>query len=178
MSERRRAVELARHIREVEGRSIAQVAERLGRSPARVKAYFYDPTGEKARAVRGDTSACAAAAAPYTQPRNGKGDAYRYCKRCHPGGNPAQVDGKVVLEWQKRDGRLLSSYDWSAHACETPRWHRGPAAQRGGVADSELRQRARPQLGACWRSGTDRSGHTPATGSVPPKQRGVVSCCP
>ena len=64
MSERRRAVELARHIREVEGRSIAQVAERLGRSPARVKAYFYDPTGEKARAVRGDTSACAAAARP------------------------------------------------------------------------------------------------------------------
>jgi hypothetical protein len=21
----------------------------------------------------------------YTQPRNGKGDAYAYCKRCHPG---------------------------------------------------------------------------------------------
>jgi Homeodomain-like domain len=42
--ERRRAVALARHYREVEGLSIAQIADRLGRSPATVKAYFYDPS--------------------------------------------------------------------------------------------------------------------------------------
>ena len=42
--ERRRAVALARHFREAEGLSIAQIAERLGRSPATVKAYFYDPS--------------------------------------------------------------------------------------------------------------------------------------
>jgi DNA-binding NarL/FixJ family response regulator len=42
--ERRRAVALAAHFREVEGLSIAQIAERLGRSPATVKAYFYDPS--------------------------------------------------------------------------------------------------------------------------------------
>jgi hypothetical protein len=29
-----------------------QIAERLGRSPATVKAYFYDPNDEKARAVK------------------------------------------------------------------------------------------------------------------------------
>ena len=52
VAERRRAVALARHFREAEGLSIAQIAERLGRSPATVKAYFYDPTGEKARAVK------------------------------------------------------------------------------------------------------------------------------
>src|ERR1700730_1080028 len=52
VSERRPAVALARHFREAEGLSIAQIAERLGRSPATVKAYFYDPTGEKARAVK------------------------------------------------------------------------------------------------------------------------------
>ena len=42
--ERRRAAALARHYRDEEGLSIAQVAARLGRSPATVKAYFYDPS--------------------------------------------------------------------------------------------------------------------------------------
>ena len=51
MRERRHAVALARYFREAEGLSIAAIAERLGRSPATIKAYFYDPTGEKARAV-------------------------------------------------------------------------------------------------------------------------------
>ena len=50
--ERRRAVALARHFREAEGLSIAQIAARLGRSPATVKSYFYDPTGEKTRGTR------------------------------------------------------------------------------------------------------------------------------
>ena len=50
--ERCRGVALARHFREAEGLSIAQIAERLGRSPATIKAYFYDPTGEKARVVK------------------------------------------------------------------------------------------------------------------------------
>jgi DNA-binding NarL/FixJ family response regulator len=42
--ERRRAVAVARHFREAEGLSIAQIAERLGRSPATIKAYSYDPS--------------------------------------------------------------------------------------------------------------------------------------
>ena len=42
--ERRRAVALARHYREFEGPSIAQIGDRLGRSPATIKAYFYDPS--------------------------------------------------------------------------------------------------------------------------------------
>jgi AraC-like DNA-binding protein len=48
--ERRRAVALAHHFREAEGLSIAEIAECLGRSPTTIKAHFYDPTGEKARA--------------------------------------------------------------------------------------------------------------------------------
>jgi DNA-binding NarL/FixJ family response regulator len=42
VAERQRA--LARHYREAEGLSIAQIAERLGRAPATVKGYFYDPS--------------------------------------------------------------------------------------------------------------------------------------
>lgn len=45
--ERRRGVALAHHYREFEGLSIRQIAGRLGRSSATVKAYFYDPAGGK-----------------------------------------------------------------------------------------------------------------------------------
>jgi transposase len=50
--ERRRAVALARHYREFEGLSIRQIADRLGRSRATVKAYFHDPTRGHARHER------------------------------------------------------------------------------------------------------------------------------
>ena len=83
--ERRRAVALARHYREFEGLSIRQIADRLGRSPPTVKAYFYDPTGEKARAVKARYVGVCRGCGAYTQPRNGKGDAYASCKACHPG---------------------------------------------------------------------------------------------
>jgi hypothetical protein len=49
--ERRRAVALARHYREAERLSIAQITGRLGRLPATIKAYVYAPTGETVRAA-------------------------------------------------------------------------------------------------------------------------------
>ena len=115
--ERRRAVALARHYREFEGLSIRQIADRLGRSPATVKAYFYDPTGEKARAVKARYVGVCRGCGAYTQPRNGKGDAYRYCKRCRPGAIQRKWTRERVIdamrEWHERYGRLPSSYDWS-----------------------------------------------------------------
>ena len=52
VSQRRRAAQLARHYRDQENLTIAEIARRLGRAEATVKAYLYDPTGEKARAVK------------------------------------------------------------------------------------------------------------------------------
>jgi AraC-like DNA-binding protein len=117
VAERRRAVALARHFREAEGLSIAQIADRLGRSPATVKAYFYDPTGEKARAVKARYVGVCRGCGAYTQARNGKGDAYAYCKACNPGAIERRWTRELVLEamrdWRGRCGRLPSSYDWS-----------------------------------------------------------------
>jgi hypothetical protein len=68
----------------------------------------------------------------YTQPRNGKGDAYGYCKTCHPGATQPKWTREVVLvamlEWMNQYGCLPSSYDWS----------RTHAKRRGGVALSRL----------------------------------------
>jgi AraC-like DNA-binding protein len=131
--ERRRAVALARHYRAFEGLSIRQIADLLGRSPATIKAYFYDPTGEKARAVKARYLGLCRGCGAYTQPRNGKGDAYAYCKRCHPGAIERRWtrEGVVVAmrEWRERYGRLPSSYDWS----------RTHASRRGGQALERLR---------------------------------------
>ena len=121
MVERRRAVALAHHFREAEGLSIAQIAARLGRSPATIKAHFYDPIGAKAREVKARyRGACRGCGAP-TSPRGGKGDAYEYCKSCRPGAIARQWTRERVREairaWRARYGAAPSSYDWSrAHA--------------------------------------------------------------
>jgi hypothetical protein len=132
--ERRRAVALARHFREAEGLPIAQIADRLGRSPATIKAYFYDPTGEKARAVKARYQGVCRGCGAYTQPRNGKGDAYAYCKACHPGAIEARWTREGVLaamrEWHARYGCLPTSYDWS----------RTRARRRGREARARLAQ--------------------------------------
>src|SRR5438270_12235429 len=136
--ERRRAVALAQHYRYAEGLSIAQIADRLGRSPATIKAYFYDPTGEKARAVKARYVGVCRGCGAYTQPRNGKGDAYRYCKRCHPGAVQPKWTRELVLdamrEWRARYGSLPTSYDWS----------RTHARRRGGEASERLAEEAWP----------------------------------
>jgi AcrR family transcriptional regulator len=117
VAERRRAVALAVHYREEEGLSIAQIADRLGRSPATIKAYFYDPTGERARAVKARYVGVCRGCGAYTQPRNGKGDAYAYCKACHPGAIARRWTQERVLDamrdWLAGYGWLPSSYDWS-----------------------------------------------------------------
>jgi hypothetical protein len=62
-----------------------------------IKAYFYDPTGEKARAVQARYIGASRGCGAYTQPRNGKGDAYAYCKRCHPGAIEGAGRGRCAV---------------------------------------------------------------------------------
>jgi hypothetical protein len=136
--ERRRAVALARHFREAERLSIAQIADRLGRPPATIKAYFYDPTGEKARAVKGRyQGVCRGCGAP-TAARRGKGDAYEFCKTCHPGAiAPTRTREWVrdaMRDWRQRFGKPPSSTDWS----------RTYARRRGGEALERFQSRDWP----------------------------------
>jgi hypothetical protein len=63
VSERRRAAQLARHYRDQEGLAIAEIGRRLGRAQGTVKAYLYDPVGERRARSRRATGARAVAAA-------------------------------------------------------------------------------------------------------------------
>ena len=77
----------------------------------------------------------------YTQPRNGKGDAYRYCKACHPGAIERRWTRERVLAamhaWGDRYGELPSSCDWS----------RAHARRRGGEALERLVEGDWPSAG-------------------------------
>ena len=92
----------------------------------------WDPTGEKARAVKARYQGVCRGCGAYTQPRNGKGDAYAYCKACHPGAIERRWTRERVLDamcgWRARYGRLPTSYDWS----------RTHARRRGGEALERL----------------------------------------
>ena len=132
VSERRRAAQLARHYRDHEGLTIAEIARRLGRAEGTVKAYRYDPIGEKAREVKARyRGVCRGCGAP-TSARTGKGDAYAYCKRCRPGAIERQWtrerSSETMRAWRARYGAAPSSYDWS----------RTHARRRGGEALKRL----------------------------------------
>jgi hypothetical protein len=136
------------HYRDSEGLSIAEIAKRLGRKESTVKAYLWDPTGEKARAVKSRyQGACRSCGAP-TAARGGKGDAYEYCKDCHPGAIARCRSREWVLEgmrdWETRYGRLPSSTDWSVTH----------ARRRGGAALERVQARDWPApstvIGVYW----------------------------
>jgi hypothetical protein len=177
VAERRRAAALARHYRDSEQLSIAEIARRLGRAPATVKAYLYDPTGEKARAVksryRGSCRSCGAA----TSPRNGKGDPYAYCHRCRPGAAAPQWTRERVRDalrrWAERYGRAPSSYDWS----RTHARRRGAEALRRLEAGDWPAPATVYKLYGTWASALDEAFADPAEPGLPTGRSPKVGPC-
>ena len=109
------------------GRSIAEIGRLLDQAPATIKAYLYDPTGERARATktryRGSCESCGAP----TSGADGKGRASRHCQRCKPQSVPKwsrELVSAAHRRWYERYGFVASSYDWSATH----------ARRRGGAA--------------------------------------------
>ena len=90
--------------------------------------HAWDPTGEKARAVKRRYQGVCRGCGATTAARGGKGDAYDHCKRCHPGAIAATRTREWVRgsmrEWRQRYGSPPSSTDWS----------RTHALRRGGEA--------------------------------------------
>jgi hypothetical protein len=86
-----------------------------------------------------------------------KGDAYAYCKACHPGAIERRWTRELVisamLDWRDRYGRWPSSYDWS----------RTHARRRGGEALARLAQGEWPassvvtRLFGTWESGREHA---------------------
>jgi hypothetical protein len=140
---RRRKVLQAQHYRH-QGRSIAEIAWLLDQAPATIKAYLYDPTGEKARAIKQRyRGICESCGAP-TSGADGKGRASRLCQRCKPQSLPRWTRELVRAahqRWYERYDFVASSYDWSGtHArrrggaalarYESGDWPSGPVIRR------------------------------------------------
>ena len=110
-----------------------RVTASLARSPATVKPTSTTPPGRTRGRSRRATRGCAAAA-----PTSGRGDAYRYCKRCHLGAIRRKWTRELVLaamrEWRELYGRLPSSYDWSRTQRPPARRRCAQAAERARVA--------------------------------------------
>jgi hypothetical protein len=115
VAERKRAARLARHYRDAENLSLAQIAQRLGCARATVRGYLYDPDSSKARKVkaryRGYCQHCNAqtsgASPGYPQKR---------CHRC-AARETAKWDRTSIeaalRAWNQRHGRPASSTDLS-----------------------------------------------------------------
>ena len=89
------------------------------------------------RSKRRYQGVCRGCGAP-TAARGGKGDAYQYCKRCHPGAIAPTRTREWVRDamrtWQALYGSPPSSTDWS----------RTHARRRGGEALKRWRDRDWP----------------------------------
>jgi hypothetical protein len=125
VAERRRTVALARHSRDAEDLSIAQVVQRLGRVSGDDQGLFLRPDGREAGAVKARYVAVCRECGAYTKPCSGKGDA---CKACHPvrssgTGRPtgARRDARagrwrVLRRVRRVQGRAVVCFRWASRS--------------------------------------------------------------
>jgi len=93
VQERRKAAALARHYRDQEGLSIAEIARRLGRAKSTVKAYLYDPSDDNKRlthSLRANASSGATRAGYGASPRHKVASGLSKAERTPPHGVAAQ----------------------------------------------------------------------------------------
>jgi hypothetical protein len=127
--QRARASALARHYRDIEGLRIADIAERLGRSPASVRSYLHDPDGSKAKRLK---------------------DSYRgNCPRC---GKPTRGTGPTSNETLCATCNGRSSASWNRQKIEQAlrAWNAmyGSPATSADLSMSYARKRAPHDNGA------------------------------
>ena len=113
--ERRRAAALARHYRDVEHLKTREIARRLRRSPATVRAYLCDPDASRARRVkdsyRGRCHRCGQATSG-----SGPGQPRTICGRCNGAAtlvwNRPRIEA-ALRAWHLQFGRPASTTDLS-----------------------------------------------------------------
>ena len=165
VTERSRAAQLARHYRDQEGLSIAEIARRLGRAEATIKSYLYDPTGDKAREVKARYRGVCRAAG--RRPRPGTARA-----------TPTRIANAAIPARLRRNGPRNGFAKRCAHgeratALRRPRTigrartHAGAAPRRSNDYKPENGPR-RPLSSICTRAGR-RPSRTPSA----PERSGV-----
>ena len=91
--ERRQAAALARHYREVERLSVTEIATRLGRQPATVRSYLYEPRRQQGpRGSRLPTEAAAKGCGARTSGGDGPGHAEVRSALDVEGASPSTVE--------------------------------------------------------------------------------------
>jgi hypothetical protein len=128
-AERARAAKLARHYRDEQHLTVAQIARLLGRAPATIRAYLYDPDATKTKRVkhryRGVCQECGASTWGA-----GPSAAGRLCARCNGAATrqwqPEQIES-ALRAWQAMFAKPASTADLSmTHATRS-------AEKDGGV---------------------------------------------
>ena len=121
VAERRQAAALARHYREMERLSVTEIAARLGRKPATVRSYIYDPDASKARELKKSyRGSCEGCGAP-TSGGDGPGRAKALCARCKGRDSSKWSEERIeaaLRAWRSRYGEPARSTDLSRNYAE------------------------------------------------------------